>query len=146
MHLQLFPDVPASWRDAALGEKWGKIRDLRRVVTGAIELERAQKRIGSSLQAAVKVYADDFYAATVRGIDLPELTITSATVVNPGLPPGDAFVLPDVPGVGVAVGLAAGEKCARCWKVLPEVGSVKSHPDLCRRCAGAVDGLARGGK
>ena len=146
VHLQLYPDVPASWRDAALGEKWGKIRTLRRVVTGAIELERAQKRIGSSLQAAVKVYADDSYAATVRGIDLPELTITSATVVNPGLPPGDAFVLPDVPGVGVAVGLAAGEKCARCWKVLPEVGSVKSHPDLCRRCAGAVDGLARGGK
>jgi isoleucyl-tRNA synthetase len=144
VHLQLYPDIPADWRDGALGEKWGKIRELRRVVTGAIELERAQKRIGSSLQAAVKVYATPGHEAGFSRVDLPEIFITSdAAFVHGGAPPG-AFTLPDMPGVGVAIGLAAGEKCARCWKVLPEVGWVKSHPDLCQRCAGAVDLLAKG--
>ncbi len=146
VHLQLYPDVPASWRDDDLGEKWGKIRELRRVVTGAIELERAQKRIGSSLQAAVKVYAASQREADFGQVDLPEVFITSAAAFAQNPAPQGAFTLPDVPGVGVAVGLAAGEKCGRCWKVLPEVGSVKSHPDLCRRCAEAVDVLSRDGK
>src|SRR5262249_54885291 len=50
VHLELFPDVPAGWRDEALAEKWSKVRHVRRIVTGAIEIERAQKRIGSSLE------------------------------------------------------------------------------------------------
>jgi isoleucyl-tRNA synthetase len=37
------------------------------------------------------------------------------------------------------IGLASGEKCQRCWKVLPEVGSSAAHPALCRRCADAVE-------
>ena len=146
VHLQLYPETPESWRDDALGEKWAKLRDLRRVVTGAIELERAQKRIGSSLQAAVQIFAEDGYAGAAAGIDLPELCIASATGLKPGAPPQSAFVLPDVPGVGVTVGLAVGKKCARCWRVLDEVGEVESHPDLCHRCADAVDALARGGQ
>ncbi len=144
VHLQLYPDIPADWRDDALGEKWGKIRELRRVVTGAIELERAQKRIGSSLQAAVTVYATPRHETGFERVDLPEIFITSAAAFAQGGAPSGAFTLPDMPGVSVAIGPAAGEKCARCWKVLPEVGSVKTHPDLCRRCAGAVDLVSKG--
>ena len=59
VHLEPFPDVPAGWRDEALAEKWRQIRNLRRVVTGALELERAAKRIGSSLEAAPVIYVAD---------------------------------------------------------------------------------------
>ncbi|HEX4194645.1 MAG TPA: class I tRNA ligase family protein, partial [Stellaceae bacterium] len=142
VHLQLFRDIPAGWRDDALGAKWAKIRELRRVVTGAIELERAQKRIGSSLQAAVEIFASPDWQAPLDGIDLPELCITSAAALKLGAVPADVFVLGDVPGVGVTVLPAPGDKCERCWRVLPEVGEDRAHADLCHRCADAVDSLA----
>jgi isoleucyl-tRNA synthetase len=145
VHLQLYPEIPASWRDDAIGEKWEKIRTLRRAVTGAIELKRAEKFIGSSLQATIGVYAESQNAAGFKDVNLPETFITSDAVFMHGDAPAGAFTLPDVPGIAVVVDRAAGEKCARCWKVLPEVGSVKAHPDLCHRCADAVDGLAKGG-
>ncbi|HEX6838915.1 MAG TPA: class I tRNA ligase family protein, partial [Polyangia bacterium] len=142
VHLETYADVPAAWRSDALGAKWARIRDLRRVVTGALELERAQKRIGSSLQAAVTVYAAPDYVEALDGLDLAEISITSAGTVTTEAPPEGAFTLPDVAGVAVAVGPAPGEKCQRCWRVLPEVGTILAHPDLCRRCAHSVAALA----
>ena len=139
VHLELFPDLPASWFDPALGETWQRIRDLRRVVTGALELERAAKRIGSSLQAAVTVHAGAAYAAALEGLDLATLSIVSAATLTPAPAPEGAFTLPDLPGVAVTVTLAPGEKCQRCWRVLPEIGTVPAQPDLCGRCADAVD-------
>jgi isoleucyl-tRNA synthetase len=139
VHLQLFPDVPAAWRDDALAAKWAKIRELRRVVTGAIEIERGQKRLGSSLQADAEIVADESYLAALAGIDLAEICITSSGTLRAGTPPEGFFTLPDVAGVAVRVGLAAGEKCQRCWKILPEVGSIAAHPELCVRCADAVE-------
>jgi isoleucyl-tRNA synthetase len=116
---------------------------LRRVVTGAIELERAQKRIGSSLQAHAEIFADDSYLAALAGIDLAGICITSSGTLQAGAAPAGAFTLPDVAGVAVRIAPAQGEKCQRCWRVLPEVGTVAAYPDLCLRCADAV--TARGG-
>jgi isoleucyl-tRNA synthetase len=145
VHLQLYPDVPAAWRNPALAAKWATIRDVRRVVTGALELERAQKRLGSSLQGSAEIFAPADVTQVLASIDLPEICITSAGVLRSAAAPADCFTLPDVPGVGVRITLAPGEKCQRCWRVLPEVGSIKAHPDLCQRCAGAVDALAAAG-
>ena len=147
MHLERYAVVPASWRDNALGRQWQSLRDLRRVVTGALELERAQKRLGSGLQGAALLYVPESYREAIDGVDLAELCITSAGSVAFAPPPESAFVLPEVPGVGVVIELAAGDKCQRCWRVLPEVGTVAAHSDLCRRCADAVDhlGHARAG-
>jgi isoleucyl-tRNA synthetase len=139
VHLELFPEVPAEWHDPALGARWAELRDLRRVVTGALEVERAQKRIGSSLQAAVEIYVPERLLPLLRDIDLAELCITSEGTVRAGAPPADAFTLPDVPEIGVLVKPAAGTRCERCWRVLPEVGQVRSHADLCRRCAEVID-------
>jgi len=139
VHLELFADVPAGWRNDALGERWAALRDLRRVVTGALELERGAKRLGSSLQAVVELFVPEGLAAQLCGIDLAELCITSAGTVRAGPVPEDAFALPDVVGVGVRVSPAPGERCERCWRVLPEVGRVPGHVDLCRRCAEVVD-------
>jgi isoleucyl-tRNA synthetase len=137
VHLALFPEVPAAWRDDALAAKWSRIRELRRVVTGAIEIARAQKVLGASLQADAEIVADESYLAALADVDLPEVCITSSGTLRAGTPPEGFFTLPDVAGVGVRVGLAAGEKCQRCWRVLPEVGSIPAHPDLCIRCADA---------
>ncbi len=137
VHLQRFPKVPGSWRSPELAQKWAKIRDLRRVVTGALELERAQKRIGSSLQAHADIYLDD--ASYLNGIDLAEICITSSATLDLGDAPPEAFRQPDVPRVAVVIGLAVGDKCQRCWRVLPEVGTIATHPDLCGRCADAID-------
>jgi isoleucyl-tRNA synthetase len=142
VHLVTYADVPASWRDDALGEKWRRVRDLRRVVTGALELERAQKRIGSSLQASVAVHADDATVAAFRGLDLAEICITSDGTLSTAPAPAGAFTLPDIAGIAVVVGAAPGEKCQRCWRILPEVGSIGGHPELCRRCADAVEALS----
>ena len=141
VHLEPFPDIPREWVDPALGERWAELRDLRRVVTGALEVERAAKRMGSSLQAAVEVWVPERLAERVRNLDLAGLCITSAGTVHIGSPPEDAFSLPDVPEIGVRVSPASGERCERCWRVLPEVGSQPGHADLCRRCSAVVDRL-----
>jgi isoleucyl-tRNA synthetase len=142
VHLETYPAVPADWRDPGLAAHYVKRRDVRRVVTGAIELERAEKRIGSSLQAAVSVWAGEDYRAALAGIDLAELCIVSEARAIFADPPAQAFSLPDVRGVAVVVELASGEKCQRCWRVLPEVGQHAEHQDLCNRCADAVELIA----
>jgi isoleucyl-tRNA synthetase len=142
VHLELFPEIPPEWLDPALGERWAQLRDLRRVVTGALELERAQKRIGSSLQAAIELYAPEPACELLRGVDLAEVCIVSAATVSTRRVPKEAFTLPELPGVGVLVKAAPGARCERCWRVLPEVGAVAAHPDLCHRCADAVDHIA----
>ena len=138
VHLRLYPEIPAAWLDDALGEKWKTVRALRRVVTGALELERAEKRIGSSLQAAPHVHAAPEYVAALKGLDLTEICITSGGALVAGEAPAGAFSLPDVAGVAVVPALAAGNKCARCWQVLEEVGKSAAHPLICERCEEAV--------
>ncbi|MDE1937878.1 MAG: isoleucine--tRNA ligase [Alphaproteobacteria bacterium] len=139
VHLQLFPETPADWHAPALIEKWNRIRTLRRVVTGALEIKRRDKVIGASLEAAPVLYLTEQSDADIlKGIDFAEIAITSAAHVGAHEAPADAFSLPDVPGVAAVFQHAEGDKCARCWMILPEVGKSPSHPDLCNRCAEAV--------
>jgi isoleucyl-tRNA synthetase len=139
VHLETFPEVPASWRDDKLAEKWRKVRTVRGVVTGAIEIERAQKRIGSSLEAhpIVHVSNADLYEAVVD-IDLAEICITSAATLVNDDGPADAFRLPDVSGVAVKPNLAEGTKCARSWKILTTIGADPDYPDVSPRDAKAL--------
>ena len=139
VHLRQFPAIPASWRDEALAEKWRKVRSVRRVVTGALEIERKERRIGSSLEAAPKVYiTDKELRGALAGIDLAEIAITSGVQVLSGDGPEDAFRLDEVPGVAVVFERAKGKKCARSWKILEEVGADPEFPDLSPRDADAV--------
>jgi isoleucyl-tRNA synthetase len=139
VHLELFPEVPAAWRNDALAAKWEKVRAVRRAITGALELERAAKRIGSSLEAAPLVYVSDvdLFAALVE-VDLAEVSITSAATLVEGEGPAEAFRLPDVPGVAVEFRLAEGTKCARSWKISGAVGSDPDYPDVTPRDAQAL--------
>ncbi|CAN7165419.1 isoleucine--tRNA ligase [Devosia sp. LjRoot3] len=146
VHLRLFPDIPAEWLDDDLADKWQLIRGVRRVVTGALEIERREKRIGSSLEAAPKVFVSDArYIEALEGQDLAEIAITSAIAVSQGEGPAEAFKLDDVPGVSVEPALAEGSRCARSWKVLPEVGSDPEYPDVTLRDAQALRERAAAG-
>jgi len=141
VHLRIHPETPADWRDEALAVRWAKIRDIRRVVTGALEVARAEKKIGSGLQAKPTVYLSAERKAEIEGVALDEIAITSHVTLAGGDAPTGAFALPDVAGVGVVVELADGAKCERCWQVLVEVGTHQHHPTLCDRCTDAVEQL-----
>jgi isoleucyl-tRNA synthetase len=130
VHLELWPAIDPAWRDDALAAKWSRLRDIRRVVTGAIEIERGAKRVGSSLAAVPTLYGVD--AAELAGVDMAELVITSEFRLG-GTAPADAFTLSDVPGVAAVIAASKEEKCARCWRHLPEVTE-----DLCGRCEEVV--------
>ncbi|HEY8007604.1 MAG TPA: isoleucine--tRNA ligase [Methylocella sp.] len=139
VHLEGFPDIPSSWRDDALAEKWDKIRRVRAVVTGALEIERAQKRIGSSLEAAPKVFvADAGLKALLESVDFAEVCITSDIAIEAGEGPADAFRLDDVLGVAVVPDRAQGQKCARSWKISLLVGNDPEFPDVSPRDAQAL--------
>ena len=112
---------------------------MRRVVTGALELERAAKNIGSSLEASPLVYVSDKdIFSTLFDIDLAEVCITSNAMVTNDEAPDNAFKLADVPGVAVVVEQAVGTKCARSWKILPTVGEDPEYPDVSPRDARAL--------
>ncbi len=139
VHLKQFPQIPVQWRDDALAQKWTKIRDLRSVVTGALEIERREKRIGSSLEAAPQVFVtDESYISAMQGVDLAEISITSQATLVAEEGPENAFRLPNIVSISVVPGLATGNKCQRSWKILPEVGSDPEFPDLSLRDAEAV--------
>jgi len=139
VHLEQFPEVPKSWRDDKLAEKWRKVRLVRRAVTGALEIARAGKRIGSSLEAdpIVHVSNPDLYEAMLD-IDLAEVCITSAATLANDEGPADAFRLAEVAGVAVVVNLAEGRKCARSWKISHTVGADPQYPDVTPRDAKAL--------
>jgi isoleucyl-tRNA synthetase len=139
VHLEPFPVIPAAWRDDALAEKWVQIRRVRSVVTGALEIARAEKKIGSSLEAAPEVFvADADVFKALNGVDLAEVSITSAITVESGSIPTDAFTVPDVAGVGVIFRAAEGRKCARSWRMTTDVGSDTAYPELSARDARAI--------
>ncbi|MCA2410361.1 isoleucine--tRNA ligase [Rhizobium leguminosarum bv. viciae 248] len=143
VHLEQFAPVAKEWRNDVLAEKWKKIRTVRSVVTGALEIERKDKRIGSSLEAAPVVHiADPELLKALEGQDFTEVCITSAIEIKAGEGPMEAFRLAEVPEVSVVPKLAEGEKCARSWRITRDVGSDPEYPDVSARDAAALRELA----
>jgi isoleucyl-tRNA synthetase len=143
VHLEQFPVIPAEWSNEALAEKWKKVRTVRRAVTGALEIERKDKRIGSSLEAAPVVHvADPDLLAALEGLDFAEICITSDISVVGDEGPQEALRLDDGTKVSVEPKLAEGTKCARSWKITKDVGSDADYPDVSARDAKALRELA----
>jgi isoleucyl-tRNA synthetase len=139
VHLETFPETPREWRDEAVASRWFKIRRVRRVVTGALEIERAAKRIGASLECAPVVHiADEELFRALEGVDFAEVCITSDIELLRGDGPPDAFRLDEVKGVAVEPRLAKGRKCARSWKITPDIGADPDYPDVTPRDAAAL--------
>ena len=139
VHVETFKAAPAEWRDDALATKWEQVRRVRSAVTGALEIERAAKRIGSSLEAAPMVHVTNGeLAAALKGIDMAEVCITSGIRIVDTPAPEGAFALAEVSGVGVVPARAEGKKCARSWRVTTDVGSDPAYPELSARDAAAM--------
>lgn len=141
IHASHFPKLEETWNQPELAKRWEAIRDIRRVITSALELERAAKTIGSSLQGDVALYISAEKAVVLKGLDLAELCITSAAEIVLAQAPAGAVTLDDIPGIGVIVNVAEGGKCQRCWRILPEVDAVDSnreHNDICHRCEDVI--------
>jgi len=137
--IRTFPDTPSAWRNDAEALRWGRVGEVTRVVTGALEVERREKRIGAALEAAPRVHiADPDLLAAFEGLDPAEVFRTSQASLLPGVGPVGAFRLEGVGAVAVEPLRAEGRKCARSWRILPEVGSDPLYPDLSLRDAEAV--------
>ncbi|WIV52279.1 isoleucine--tRNA ligase [Marivivens sp. LCG002] len=138
VHLTDIPETPAAWMDEALAAKWANIRKVRRVVTAALEIQRTAKVIGASLEAAPVVHVEDQDVLdALKTVAFDDLCITSGIVLTSDPAPEDAFRMGDVAGVAVVFQEAEGEKCQRCWKILPDVGTHK-HEGVCGRCDAAL--------
>ncbi len=147
VHLETFPEGFAALRDPALAAKWETIREVRSAVTGALEIARADKRIGASLEAAPVLHiADPAVLAALSGVDMAEVAITSGLTVSEAPAPADAFTLDQVKGVAVVVRPASGKRCARSWRYTEDVGSDPAYPDVSARDAAALHELKAAGR
>ncbi len=140
IHLSEMPVAPKEWHDPALAEKWAKIAAARSVVTGALEIKRAEKQIGASLESAPAVHvADTGLASVLKSVNFADVCITSGIRINEGRLPEGGFTLAGVEGVSVVFGKAEGQKCERCWRYTNDVGSHPQFPGACARCASVLN-------
>jgi isoleucyl-tRNA synthetase len=138
VHLMDFPQTPADWLDEPLASKWSDIRRARRVVTAALEIQRREKVIGASLEAAPVVHIESAdVLAAARSVPFQDVCIVSGITLTGDPSPAEAFRLPEVDGIGVVFEKADGAKCQRCWKILPDVGT-HAHEATCARCNEAL--------
>ena len=138
VHLIDIPETPAAWLNPELAEKWAMIRRVRRVVTAALEVQRTEKVIGASLEAAPVLYlADQAVKDVLEQMPFADICITSDLTLSTDAAPSDAFTMAEVEGVAASFVKAEGEKCGRCWKILPDVGT-HSHAGVCGRCDEAL--------
>ena len=124
-----FPSINEKSEEALL-KKWQAVREVREAVTAAIEPLRADKSVGSSLQAEVAITAPDALAGYLKA--LGEELRFALLVSEVSVAKGDELA--------VAAKVSGGEKCERCWHYTDDVGSVAAHPTLCARCSENVDG------
>ena len=138
VHLVDIPNTPSEWRDDKLAKKWSIVRNYRRLVTSALELQRVDKVIGSSLEAAPTVHVQDKDALSVlESVPFKDICITSDIKLTSANPPKDAYRSSEIDGAAVDFKKSVGTKCERCWKILPDVGNFK-HPSTCGRCSTAL--------
>tara|TARA_Y100000589_G_scaffold259196_1_gene248723 strand:- start:330 stop:3248 length:2919 start_codon:yes stop_codon:yes gene_type:complete len=136
IHLTDMPSTPKTWLNEELAKKWTLIRQARRAVTAALEVQRTDKVIGSSLEASPIVYLEDQETFDLlESIPFSDICITSSIKLSLDKAPKEAFSTEEVKGIKVDFQVASGEKCQRCWKILPEVTT--SNP-ICGRCDEAL--------
>ena len=138
IHLTDMPSTPKTWINEELAVKWANIRQARRAVTAALEVQRTNKVIGSSLEASPVVYLEDQETFDILdSIPFTDICITSSINLSLDKAPKTAFSTEEVKGIKVDFQVASGEKCQRCWKILPEV--TDANP-ICGRCNEALKG------
>ena len=108
IHLTNFPNIPSNWLNENLDKKWKDLFAIKQKVNIAIEEKRAQKEIGSSLEADVSLHLKDNDIKLLEGLDLEEYFITSKVNLQKS---------PDQ-DMKIEVKRSSGSKCTLCWKIL----------------------------
>ncbi|MDQ2086160.1 isoleucine--tRNA ligase [Herbivorax sp. ANBcel31] len=131
-----------NYDNSELEKKWDRITQVRQVVSKALEIARAEKLIGHSLNAKVSIYADSDNYDFLKSIEKDLITIfivSDVELVNSEQPEGKAYEDDEFKGIKVVVSQAEGEKCERCWMISKTVGKYQEHPDICDRCKAAIE-------
>jgi isoleucyl-tRNA synthetase len=143
VHLERFPEVPLEWVDDGLKAEWDRLLEVRREVSKALEGARAQKLIGSGLEASVRIASapEDIPALLAAKRDLLKTLFIVSRVELRGAASGAViYESQEIPGLVVVVDHAPGKKCERCWVWSERVGENAQHPALCERCVPVIAG------
>ena len=128
--MEEFFKTDIKFKNDVIAKKWEKVKDVRKVITGALEVKRADKTIGSSLESHVDIYLSKEINSIIENIDMAEIAITSSATIMTGDNHSSGFSIDDYKDVVVDVKKAKGTKCKRCWKFDSEINS----SDICKRC------------
>ena len=118
IHEHLFVDVPKNWENEKLNNKWEQLFKIKQEANIAIEAKRANKEIGSSLEAEIKLTLDKNKYDLLKNLDLAEYFITSKAEKK----------LDEKKETNIEVNKATGKKCERCWKILEKKCSRSKCP------------------
>lgn len=141
VHLSRWDKLPTQWNAPELVAKWERLLEVRRVVAKALEHARSEKKIGSSNEAQVKIYApaEQIEQLVPFKTDLELLFIVSqVSLEDVKESPDEAVSFDDDQHIKVLVTRAEGEKCDRCWKYSSSVSGAEEEGKLCGRCGSVV--------
>ncbi len=134
IHLEEFYKTDIKYKNDVIAKKWEQIKVVRKVITGALEIKRADKTIGSSLESHVDIYLSKEIKSIIENIDMAEISITSSAALLVGNNPSSGFSIDDIKDIVVDVKKAKGLKCKRCWKYDNEINS----SEICKRCSNVI--------
>mgnify|MGYP002856710790 CR=1 FL=1 len=134
IHLEEFSKSQNDFKNNTLSDKWNLIKSVRKVITGALEKKRADKFIGSSLEAHADIYLDEKLMSKLKSIDFSEIAIISSFRILDKKESLDDFNLEEIEGVSINISKAIGKKCERCWKFEEDINS----NGICIRCEKAI--------
>jgi isoleucyl-tRNA synthetase len=136
--LAAFPVEHKEYLRPDLDEKWGKLIQVRKDLTKALEIARSNKVIGHSLEARVSVKVPQELEEFLKDKweTLQEIAIVSELIHSSDLT-GEVYI-GESSGTEVLVEPAIGEKCERCWTRSRSVGKDTQHPTACKRCVAVL--------
>ena len=130
IHNENFCSIDETWIRNDLNESWSFYKKLKRLINGAIEVERKNKTIGSSLEASVILFInDDKKINLVNNEMVEQVSIVSKIEIKKSDLPQNCYTLDDDKSIGVVVSRVDGHKCERCWKYFS-----KLTDNVCIRC------------
>ena len=126
------------------GKNWEEIIKVRREVTKALEIARADKVIGHPLEAEVAIAAGPDHAGFISEYweTLKEISIVSEMILVDTMERDSGYTSEEISGLRISVAPASSEKCERCWTRSTSVGQHDDHPKICSRCHAVVQTLA----
>ena len=133
IHLEDFMPINQEYKNENIKEKWNLIKDIRKVITGALEKKRTEKLIGSSLEAHIKIFISPKLKNIVKDIHFDEISITSSYEFLPYVNEVSGYKIEEIENIVVQVEKVIGNKCNRCWKYKDNLN------DICQRCKEVIN-------